>query len=190
MASNKDKEENLLNEDENPKEDIAEPELDSEQESSADINDQDEIENLQKALTESTDQLLRAQAELQNVRRRSERDLENAHKYALERFSNELLPVMDNIERAYSAIDIQNDDQKSIGEGLELTIKNFVEVFKKFNISCVDPKGEPFDAELHQAVSMQSDENTEPNTVLDVFQKGYTLNGRLIRPAMVVVSKA
>ena len=147
MASNKDKEENLLNEDENPKEDIVEPELDSEQESSADINDQDEIETLQKALAESTDQLLRAQAELQNVRRRSERDLENAHKYALERFSNELLPVMDNIERAYSAIDIQNDDQKSIGEGLELTIKNFVEVFKKFNISSVDPKGEPFDAE-------------------------------------------
>ena len=133
MASNKDKEENLLNEDENPKEDIAEPELDSEQESSADINDQDEIENLQKALAESTDQLLRAQAELQNVRRRSERDLENAHKYALERFSNELLPVMDNIERAYDAIDIQNDDQKSIGEGLELTIKNFVEVFKKIS---------------------------------------------------------
>ena len=110
MTSNKDKEENLLNEDENPKEDIAEKEPKSEQESSADMNDQDEIENLQKALAESTDQLLRAQAELQNVRRRSERDLENAHKYALERFSNELLPVMDNIERAYGAIDIQNDD--------------------------------------------------------------------------------
>ena len=140
MASNKDKEENLLNEDENPKEDIAEPEPNSEQESTADINDQDEIENLQKALAESTDQLLRAQAELQNVRRRSERDLENAHKYALERFSNELLPVMDNIERAYSAIDIQNDDQKSVGEGLELTIKNFVEVFKKFNTSVLIPK--------------------------------------------------
>ena len=104
MTSNKDKEEDLLNEDENPREDIAEPEFNSEQESSADINDQDEIENLQKALSESTDQLLRAQAELQNVRRRSERDLENAHKYALERFSNELLPVMDNIERAYGAI--------------------------------------------------------------------------------------
>ena len=78
----------------------------------------------------------------------------------------------------------------ALREGLELTIKNFIGVFKKFNIECVDPKGEPFDAELHQAVSMQVNEDVEPGTVLDVFQKGYTLNHRLLRPAMVVVSKS
>ena len=150
----------------------------------------DDIEKLKTERDENNDQLLRMQAELQNMRRRSERDIENAHKFALEKFSNELVPVLDDVERAFAATDASDESQMALREGLELTIKNFIGVFKKFNIECVDPKGEPFDAELHQAVSMQVNEDVEPGTVLDVFQKGYTLNHRLLRPAMVVVSKS
>ena len=149
-----------------------------------------DIEKLKTERDENNDQLLRMQAELQNMRRRSERDVENAHKFALEKFSNELVPVLDDVERAFAATDASDESQMALREGLELTIKNFIGVFKKFNIECVDPKGEPFDAELHQAVSMQVNEDVEPGTVLDVFQKGYTLNHRLLRPAMVVVSKS
>ena len=150
----------------------------------------DDIEKLKTERDENNDQLLRMQAELQNMRRRSERDIENAHKFALEKFSNELVPVLDDVERAFAATDASDESQMALREGLELTIKNFIGVFKKFNIECVDPKGDPFDAELHQAVSMQVNEDVEPGTVLDVFQKGYTLNHRLLRPAMVVVSKS
>ena len=156
---------------------------------SDDIESSD-IEKLKTERDENNDQLLRMQAELQNMRRRSERDVENAHKFALEKFSNELVPVLDDVERAFAATDASDESQMALREGLELTIKNFIGVFKKFNIECVDPKGEPFDAELHQAVSMQVNEDVEPGTVLDVFQKGYTLNHRLLRPAMVVVSKS
>ncbi len=156
---------------------------------SDDIESND-IEKLKTERDENNDQLLRMQAELQNMRRRSERDVENAHKFALEKFSNELVPVLDDVERAFAATDASDESQMALREGLELTIKNFIGVFKKFNIECVDPKGEPFDAELHQAVSMQVNEDVEPGTVLDVFQKGYTLNHRLLRPAMVVVSKS
>ena len=125
---------------------------------------------------------------MQNLRRRSERDVENAHKFALDKFSADLLPVVDNLERALAAIDGDNDSQKPIAEGIELTLKSFLDVLTRFKIEAVDPAGQPFDANLHQAVSMVPNPDVEPNTVMDVFQKGYTLNGRLIRPAMVVVS--
>ena len=147
-----------------------------------------EVEELQQKLSTLGEQLLREQAEMQNVRRRAQRDIENAHKYALEKFSTELLSVVDNLERALAAIDADDESQKAVAEGLELTLKTFIEVLAKYKVEAVEPEGQPFDADLHQAVSMVPNGEVEPNTVIDVFQKGYTLNGRLIRPAMVVVS--
>ena len=149
-----------------------------------------ETEELQEQVSKANDQVLRVQAEMQNVRRRVERDVENAHKYALDKFTAELLPVVDNLERALSTIDAADDAQKAVATGLELTLKSFFDVLGRFKIDVVDPAGQPFDADLHQAVSMVPNPDLEPNTVMDVFQKGYTLNGRLVRPAMVVVSKA
>jgi|TARA_B110000908_G_scaffold55576_1_gene67705 molecular chaperone GrpE len=149
-----------------------------------------ETEELQEQVSKANDQVLRVQAEMQNVRRRVERDVENAHKYALDKFTAELLPVVDNLERALSTIDAADDAQKAVATGLELTLKSFFDVLGRFKIEVVDPAGQPFDADLHQAVSMVPNPDLEPNTVMDVFQKGYTLNGRLVRPAMVVVSKA
>jgi len=149
-----------------------------------------ETEQLQKQAAEASDQVLRIQAEMQNVRRRAERDIENAHKYALDKFSADLLPVVDNLERALSAISTDDESQKAVAEGIELTLKSFIDVLARFKIEPIDPAGQPFDANLHQAVSMVPNPDLEPNTVMDVFQKGYTLNGRLIRPAMVVVSQA
>tara|TARA_B110000503_G_C7129533_1_gene406221 strand:+ start:1264 stop:1842 length:579 start_codon:yes stop_codon:yes gene_type:complete len=148
-----------------------------------------ETEELQEQVSKANDQVLRIQAEMQNVRRRAERDIENAHKYALDKFTADLLPVVDNLERALSTIDAADEAQKAVNTGLELTLKTFVDVLARFNIEAVDPAGQPFDADLHQAVSMVPNPDLEPNTVMDVFQKGYTLNGRLVRPAMVVVSK-
>ncbi len=148
-----------------------------------------ETEQLQQQVADANDQVLRIQAEMQNVRRRVERDIENAHKYALDKFSADLLPVVDNLERALSAISVDDESQKAVAEGIELTLKSFVDVLSRFKIEPVDPAGQPFDANLHQAVSMVPNPDLEPNTVMDVFQKGYTLNGRLIRPAMVVVSQ-
>jgi molecular chaperone GrpE len=146
-------------------------------------------EQLQLEVAAAKDQVLRVQAEMQNLRRRAERDVENAHKYALDKFAPALLPVVDNLERALAAIDSEDAAQKSVAEGIELTLKTFVEVLTRHKVEVVDPAGQPFDAELHQAVSAVPNPDLEPNTVIDVFQKGYTLNGRLLRPAMVVVSK-
>ena len=149
-----------------------------------------EIEALQEQVTEANDQVLRIQAEMQNVRRRAERDVENAHKYALDKFTADLLPVVDNLERALGTIDVEDETHKAVATGVELTLKSLLDVLVRFKIDVVDPAGQPFDADLHQAVSMVPNPDLEPNTVMDVFQKGYTLNGRLVRPAMVVVSKA
>jgi molecular chaperone GrpE len=146
-------------------------------------------EQLQLEVAAAKDQVLRVQAEMQNLRRRAERDVENAHKYALDKFAPALLPVVDNLERALAAIDSEDAAQKSVAEGIELTLKTFVEVLTRYKVEVVDPGGQPFDAELHQAVSAVPNPDLEPNTVIDVFQKGYTLNGRLLRPAMVVVAK-
>lgn len=147
-----------------------------------------EVEELQQKLSTLGEQLLREQAEMQNVRRRAQRDVESAHKFALEKFATELLSVVDNLERAIGAIDAEDESQKAVAEGLELTLKTFIDVLTKHSVVPVDPEGQPFDADLHQAVSMVPNAEVEPNTVINVFQKGYTLNGRLIRPAMVVVS--
>ena len=136
------------------------------------------------------DDLLRVQAEMQNLRRRTEQDIEKAHKYGQEKLSIELLAVMDNLERSQEAAsDSEDEAVKAIRAGVDLTVKGFVDCFKKFNIETIDPLGEPFDPQLHQAMSMQENTESEPNTVIAVMQKGYTLHGRVIRPAMVMVSK-
>ena len=136
------------------------------------------------------DDLLRVQAEMQNMRRRTEQDIEKAHKYGQEKFSIELLTVMDNLERALAAAsDYEDETVKAIYEGVDLTLKSFTDCFNRFHIGSVDPMGEPFDPQLQQAVTTLENPDVEPNTVIEVMQKGYTLHGRVIRPAMVVVSK-
>ncbi len=158
------------------------------------IEDVAELDSVSEVLTEEIaelkEQVLRAQAETQNARRRAEQDVEKARKFALEKFVSDLLPVADNLERAIDAANTEDDAQKAILEGVELTLKSFQETLKKYKVEAISPEGEPFDPQLHQAMSMVPNPDVEPNTVLNVFQKGYTLNGRLVRPAMVVVSSA
>lgn len=145
---------------------------------------------LEQALVEAKESVLRAQADAINAQRRAEKEVEKARKFALEGFSKEVLVVADNLERALSMVDPENEAIKPIVEGIELTLKSFSDVLAKFNVEAVDPHGEPFDPQLHQAMSMVPNPEVDPNTVIAVMQKGYTLNGRLIRPAMVMVSKA
>lgn len=147
-------------------------------------------EAVEAALAEQRDMVLRAQAEVQNMRRRCEQDVEKAHKFALERFSTELLTVVDNLERALAAVpETESEQVKALQEGVELTLKGFLEVLGRFNVQQINPLGEPFDPAFHEAVATVPKPDSEPNTVLEVFQKGYSLNGRVIRPAMVVVSR-
>lgn len=145
---------------------------------------------LAEAQQRERDSLLRAKAEIENMRRRSEQNIEKAHKFALERFSGELLPVIDNLERALEISDKSNNELTSIIEGIELTLKSLLDVVRKFGLDVVDETHVPFNPEVHQAMTMLESNEHEPNQVIMVMQKGYTLNGRLIRPAMVAVSKA
>lgn len=132
---------------------------------------------------------LRAQAEIQNIQRRAERDVTQAHKFALEKFAGGLLEVVDNLERALQVPLTEGDAaQQAMQEGVKLTLKQLLDLLKRHAVEAVDPLGEPFNADLHQAVSLQPSETAEPNTVTAVLQKGYTLSGRLLRPAMVVVA--
>jgi len=149
-----------------------------------------QLEEALQQVEQHKDMALRAQAELHNVRRRAERDVEQAHKFGLEKIAKELLPVVDNLERALAAAGKDDDFVKALREGVELTLNMFLKVLSSFNVEQVDPQGEPFDPTLHQAVSMVEQDEVEPNTVVSVMQKGYTLHGRIVRPAMVVVSKA
>jgi molecular chaperone GrpE len=135
---------------------------------------------------ENWDKYMRAAAELDNVRKRAGREVERAHRFALERFSNELLAVKDSLELGLAAGD--EADVEALREGSEATLKLLASVFEQFGVAEVDPHGEPFDPELHEAMTMQPSADAEPGSVLDVFQKGYTLNGRLLRPARVVVA--
>ena len=136
------------------------------------------------------DQVVRLQAEMDNLRKRSERDLANAHKFALERFANELLPVRDSLEMGLAAFDVEAADPDKLREGVALTLQMLSGAMDKVAIKEVNPQDERFNPEFHQAMSMQERDDVEPNTVVTVVQKGYTLNERLIRPAMVIVSKA
>lgn len=147
-------------------------------------------EQLQEQLERAREDVLRAAADAQNARRRAEQDVEKARKFALERFVQDLLPVVDNLERAMSSVDVDDETFKPVLEGIQLTYKTFQDSLSRHQVIVVDPAGEPFDPEQHQAMSMIPNGEVEPNTVLEVFQKGYLLNGRLVRPAMVVVSKS
>lgn len=148
-----------------------------------------EVEALQEEVAKLKEELLRAQADVQNVRRRAETDVEKAHKFSTEKFARELLEVVDNLERAVAAAP-EDEAVKPLLEGVNMTHTTFMNTLKKFNVEAVDPEGHPFDPDLHQAISMVEAPDAEPNTVLNVVQKGYTNHGRLLRPAMVVVSKA
>jgi len=144
----------------------------------------------QATVADQKDSVIRAKAEVDNVRRRAAQDVEKARKFALEKFAGEMLTVVDNLERGLATIDAEADDQKATFEGVNLTLQGLLSGLDKFGVKAIDPQDQPFNPELHQAMSMQEVEGVEPNTVIAVMQKGYELNGRLIRPAMVMVSKA
>lgn len=150
---------------------------------------QAQIEELTAALAGAQEQTLRAHAEAQNIRRRAEADVEKAHKYGQEKLVSDLLPVVDNLERALASINAEDEGLKAVIEGIELTLKSFNDTLARHQVIAINPVGEPFDPQLHQAMTMIDNPEVEPNTVIDVFQKGYTLHGRLVRPAMVVVAK-
>ena len=148
-----------------------------------------EIEQLSTRLAAADDRVLRVQAEAQNMVRRAERDVDNARKFALERFTGALLPVIDNLERALAAIGEPSEETRALAEGVQLTHRSFLDVLQKFEVAAVDPAGQAFNPELHQAMAMVEQPEVAPNTVIQVMQKGYTLNGRLVRPAMVMVAR-
>jgi molecular chaperone GrpE len=143
-------------------------------------------EELQAKADENWDRYLRAAAEIENVRKRAARDVEHARRYALENFSKELLAVKDSLEMGLDAAD--SADAKALIEGSEATLKLLATTMERFGVVEVDPEGEPFDPELHEAMTMQPSGDVEPGSVLTVIQKGYSLNGRLLRPARVVVA--
>lgn len=149
-----------------------------------------ELAQAQQQAQDNWDKVLRIQAEMENLKRRTQKDLEDAHKFALTGFAKEMLPVLDSLELGLQAATGDNEEVKKFREGSELTIKQFEAAFAKYNVVTINPVGEPFNAEHHQAMVMQVVEGAAPNTVVNVFQKGYLLNGRLLRPAMVVVAKA
>jgi len=146
------------------------------------------IEELENALSEHKDMALRAQAEAENTRRRAEREVSNASKFALERFAKEILAVVDSLEKALE-VPLADEAHKPMREGIELTYKLLIDTLKKFSIEQISPLGENFDPNLHEAMVMQESEEHEPNSVIQVIQNGYSLNGRLIRPARVIVAK-
>ena len=155
------------------------------------LNPEQVTAQLEADLAEAKDAALRAQADAANVQRRAEQEVDKARKFALERFISELLPVVDNLERALEAsAGSDAEGVAAVVEGVELTLKSLVDVLAKNGITPVDPHGEPFDPQVAQAMSMIENPDVEPNTVIAVMQKGYTLKERLLRPAMVMVSKA
>lgn len=170
------------------------PEDKSPENNSADESLIDEREaallKLQEELAAAKDQAVRAHAEMQNIRRRAEQDVEKAHKFALDRFAGDIVSVADNLERALGTIDSGDDKQKAIAEGIELTLKGLLDTLTKHGVQQLNPLGEPFNPQQQEAIAMVPNPAMEPNSVMDVMQKGYALNGRVIRPARVVVTKA
>ena len=149
-----------------------------------------ELAETKKAAVDANDKMLRTLAEMENLKRRVQKDVEDAHKFGLTKFASEMLPVLDSLFMGLQLATGESEEVKKFREGCELTIKQFESAFEKFNVVTLDPTGMPFNAELHQAMMTQVAEGVEPNTVVNVFQRGYMLNGRLLRPAMVVVAKA
>lgn len=168
-------------------------ESDSAETSTALQEAEDALEAAQAEIEALKDQALRAAAETENVRKRADRSIENAHKYALERFVGDLLPAVDSFERAVTAArevkSTAGDAVDAVAEGVELSLKLLVEAMERQGIEVVDPLGAPFDPKLHEAMTMVENAEAEPGTVIEVFQKGYTVNGRLTRPARVIVAR-
>lgn len=148
-----------------------------------------ELAEAKAAIPEFKDTALRAKADADNIRRRAAIDVDKAKKFALEKFANELLPVIDNMERGLAHADKENEALQPLIEGIELTAKSLESALEKFGVKAVNPEGEMFNPELHQAMSMVENPDVAANTVIAVMQKGYELNGRLLRPAMVMISK-
>lgn len=150
------------------------------------------IAALQDEVAQYRDAALRARAEAENIRKRAERDVENAHKFALEKFAGQLLPVADSLEKSVqAALDLDSEEPAIVAlkEGVELSQRMFLDTLGRAGIEQVDPAGQPFDPNVHEAMSMVETGDAPPNTVVHVLQKGFTLNGRLLRAAMVTVAK-
>ena len=162
--------------------------ISAEQASAAEVKEQ--LATATQKAKENWDRFVRAQAELENLKRRSEKELQNAHKFALEKFSRELLSVVDSLELGLQAATLDDSDVQKLREGMELTHKQLMTVLEKFGIRGIDPVSEKFNPEMHQAMAMQPSETEAPNTIIKVFQKGYLLNERLLRPAMVIVAQS
>ena len=188
-SSDANKKEAVVDEEIKPEVHDAEAEMFEEEEALVQAEEQlvEQINLAQQKADENWELLLRTKAEMENLRRRTQKDLESAHKFGTEKLVSELLPIMDSIELGLS---IEDTNVESIREGMGLTMNMVSQLFEKFNIEAINPDKEKFDPELHQAMSMQPTDEFEPNTVITVMQKGYRLNGRLVRPAMVMVSKA
>lgn len=175
--------------------------LDAEQTSEQQVEelteDQQRIVELEAAViaaeskvSEQKDSVMRAIADADNARKRAQGEIDKARKFALEKFAGELLPVADNLERALQVANPEDEAIKPIVDGVELTLKSFISTIEKFGMKVIDPQGQPFNPEQHQAMSMQENAELPANTVLAVMQKGYEINGRLLRPAMVMVTRA
>jgi molecular chaperone GrpE len=147
------------------------------------------LEDARAKADDHWNQLLRARAEMENLQRRQARELENAHKFALEGFVRELLQVRDSLELGYDAAHAEGVNLDKLREGTELTLKLMADTMAKFGVEAIAPEGQPFNPELHQAMTLVPREDLPPNTVVSAVQKGYLLNGRLVRPAMVIVSR-
>jgi len=170
-------------------EDASEVDIEIAAEGEEDASVDQQLEQAQATIKDYWDQMMRLRADMENNRKRAERDVENAHKYSLKNFAEALLPVVDSMEMGMNAAEAENASMDSIREGSELTMNMFIQVLEKQGLRQIDPVGEKFDPEQHQAISMVDDENAESNTIINVMQKGFLLNDRLVRPAMVVVAK-
>ncbi len=180
----------------NPHDEIADDDMEESvqhTEAALEHPDYQQLENkltaMEQKAHENWDKALRAMSELDNAKKRAARDVESAHKFALERFSRELLPVVDSLEQALQMPVQQSTDIQQVLQGIELTHKLFQDVLAKFNIKPIDPVGQTFDPNLHEAMSMQENKEVASGTVLVVYQKGYLLNDRMVRPARVIVAK-
>ncbi len=167
------------------------PHAEGEDESTAEAGEsvEQQLQKAQATIKDYWDQMMRLRAEIENNRKRAERDVENAHKYALKNFVEALLPVVDSLEMGQAAAAADNATLESIREGSELTMTMLMQVLERNGLQQLDPIGEKFDPELHQAISMVEAADAESNSIVEVMQKGFVLNDRLIRPAMVVVAK-
>jgi molecular chaperone GrpE len=176
---------------------FVEPNLEEQPAEVGELSNELSIESLQKQLAEAQqqaaanlDKALRVHADMENLKKRVQKDLDDERKYGLAKFAKELLSVLDSLELGLRAANGDSPEIIKLREGNELTMKQFEAVFAKFNVEAIDPTGQPFNPELHQAMAMQPSATVEPGIVITSFQKGYILNGRLLRPAMVVVAKA